>query len=196
MNLIERAKNMLINPKAEWAKAETEQNTLGGLFTSYVLPLLIIPTVAAFVGMSFIGYTILMFVIKGVELGIRYAIIVAASTIVTYFVSAIIINALAPTFKGQKNQDQAAKLSAYSMTAVCVAGIFFIIPSLYALALIGSMYSFYIMYTGMARTMKVPEDQVIGYVVISALAMVLVYFISLELFSEILIRSGYTTTLH
>jgi hypothetical protein len=37
---------------------------------------------------------------------------------------AIIIDALAPTFLGRKNQENAMKLAVYSMTPAWLAGIF------------------------------------------------------------------------
>ena len=57
-------------------------------------------------------------------------------SLVMVFVLALIVNALAPTFGGTKNQVQALKLVAYGCTAGFLGGIFGLIPMLGILHLI------------------------------------------------------------
>ena len=54
-------------------------------------------------------------------------------------------------------------MAAYSFTAAWLAGIFNIVPQLAILGLVG-LYSFYLLYLGLPRLMKSPEDQSIGYI--------------------------------
>jgi hypothetical protein len=55
-NLIERAKNILMSPRAEWARIATESTGLGALLTGYVLPLAAIGALAGVIGsMLFLG---------------------------------------------------------------------------------------------------------------------------------------------
>jgi hypothetical protein len=75
------------------------------------------------------------------------------------FVLALIVNALAPTFGGTKNQVQALKLVAYGCTAGFLGGIFSLIPMLGILGLVAACYSIYLIYTGIAVLMRCPPDK-------------------------------------
>ena len=70
-----------------------------------------------------------------------------------------VINALAPQFGATQDMSQAIKLSAYSATAGWVAGIFYLIPSLWILAAIGGLYSLYLFYVRIPILMKAPPDK-------------------------------------
>ena len=58
MNLVDRAKNILITPKTEWEVIKNEQTTTSDLFTKYVLILALIPVIATFIGQSLIGISL------------------------------------------------------------------------------------------------------------------------------------------
>ncbi len=63
MNLVDRAKNILLQPKQEWAVIEAETTDTKTLYTSYAMILAAIPAVAGFIGMSIIGYGSLLGVV-------------------------------------------------------------------------------------------------------------------------------------
>jgi len=88
-----------------------------------------------------------------------------------------VINALAPSFGAKQDMPQAIKLSAYSMTAAWVAGIFYLLPALWILALVGSIYSLYLFYVGLPILMKSPEDKTPAYAISVIVACIVVYFI-------------------
>ena len=54
---------------------------------------------------------------------------------------ALIIDALAPSFDGQKNQNQALKVAVYSYTASWVAGVLGLVPALIPLGIIAAMFA-------------------------------------------------------
>jgi hypothetical protein len=56
MNLVERIKAILQNPKSEWKVIEGEQHSASYLFANYVAILAAIPPVAAFIGVSMTGF--------------------------------------------------------------------------------------------------------------------------------------------
>jgi hypothetical protein len=86
-------------------------------------------------------------------------------SLASVYVLALIIDALAPNFGGQKNFMQAFKVAAFAPTASWLAGIFYIIPVLSILALVG-LYSLYLLYTGLPRLMKTPDDKAVPYTVV------------------------------
>jgi hypothetical protein len=178
MNLVERAKGILLNPKNEWAVIDTEPATVGSLYSGYIIPLSAIPAVSTFIGWSVIGVSLLGFryrIPTGTALtgvAVQYAL-----GLVGVFVLALIIDALAPSFGGQKSQIQALKVAAYSSTASWIAGIFMIIPSLAVLALLGGLYSLYLMFVGLPIVMKSPSDKALGYTAVVVIAAIVLYVV-------------------
>ena len=154
MNLVERVKAILLNPRAEWPVIERETGEPSYLFANYVAILAAIPAVAMFIGYSFSGF------------GIGHALILAIFSYLVscgaWYVGALIVDGLAPTFGGVKNFQQALKLSAYSSTAVWLAGIFNLIPPLSFLAILG-LYSIYLLWLGLPPLMKCPQEKATPY---------------------------------
>ncbi len=166
MNLVDRAKNILLKPKQEWAVISAEPHTVQGLYTGYVMILAAIPAVAAFIGFSLIGVSTFMGSYRWpITSGITHMILQYVLNLGWVYVLALIIDALAPNFGGEKNFMQALKVSAFSPTAMWLAGIFSIIPALAILGILG-LYSLYLLYTGLPLLMKTPEDKAVPYTVV------------------------------
>jgi hypothetical protein len=165
MNLVERVKRILLSPKTEWEVIDAEQTTMGELYTRYIMPLAAIGPVAQLIGSTVFGITIPFVGTYRVPIGsaITQAIVAYLLSLAGTYVLALIIDALAPTFNGHRSQIQALKLAAYSMTASWVAGIFGLLPALWFLALLGGLYSLYLLYLGLPVLMKAPRDKAVGY---------------------------------
>jgi len=178
MNLVERVKNILATPKTEWPVIAAEKATVPDLYTAYIAILAAIPVVANFVKGSLIGYSVLGITVRTpIVGGLIQAIITYVLSLALTYVMALIIDALAPTFDGQKNQVQALKAVAYAYTASWVAGIAMIVPWIgWLVALAGSIYSIYLLYLGLPATMKCPAEKAVGY---TALAIVCAIVLSL-----------------
>jgi hypothetical protein len=161
MNLVERIKGILLQPKSEWQTIEREPGDAGYLFSNYVAIVAAIPPVAAFIGTSIIGVGPFRI---GIVSGILHAVVVYVLSLISVFVVAYIIDFLAGTFGARKNLDNAMKVSAYAPTAAWVAGIFSIIPALSFLGILG-LYSLYLLYTGVTALMKPPADKAIIYTI-------------------------------
>ncbi len=96
--------------------------------------------------------------------------------LVGLFITSFIVDALAPSFGGEKNQVQALKLVAYANTAAWVAGTLNIIPVLGALAtLVGGIYSLYVLYLGLPKLMKCPADKTLVYFIVTIVVAIVVY---------------------
>src|ERR671937_1614031 len=132
MSLVERAKNIILQPKREWPVIDAEPTTTGELYTRYIIPLSAIPPIARFIGFSVFGLHVPLLGTYGIPIStaISSAIAQYILGLVGVYVLALIIDALAPSFGGQKSQIQALKVAAYSGTAAWVAGIFAIFPPL------------------------------------------------------------------
>ncbi len=172
MGLIERSKNICLTPKTEWPVIEPEATDAKTLYTSYIMLLAAIPAIASLLSMSMIGS---IFGRIGIGFAATAAIVGYIMSLIMVFVIAFIADVLAPSFDGQKNMSQALKLTAYSMTAAWLAGIFNIIPFLgWLLSLLGSLYSLYLFYLGSSVMMKVPEQKSVGYTVVIVIVAIVV----------------------
>ena len=173
MNLVERIKGILLQPKSEWPAIEREPGDAGYLFPNYVAIVAAIPAVCTFIGTSLIGlggYRI------GIGIGLVRAVVVYVLSLVGVFVVAYIIDFLAATFGAQKNSANAMRVSAYAPTAAWVAGVFNIIPALSFLGILG-LYSLYLLHTGIVGLMRPAADKAIIYTIAVIVCAIIVWII-------------------
>lgn len=166
MDKVERIKNILLQPKEEWQVIATESTTLAELYQSYLVPLAAIGPVASIIGMSLFGVGIPFVGRYRVSFGaaITSAVVSYVLTLVGLYVLALIIEALAPKFSGEKDRMQALKVATYASTPALLAGIFSLIPPLSFLAILG-LYSLYLLYLGLPVLMKVPPEKALVYTI-------------------------------
>jgi hypothetical protein len=177
VSLFERVKNILVTPKTEWPRIDAEPATIGGIYTGYVLILAAIGPIAALIGQQVFGYSAFGVTYKPpIATSVGSAVLTYILSLVSVYVSALIIDALAPSFGGTKDQVKAFKVAAYSATAAWLAGIFQIIPMLAFLAIVG-LYSLYLLFVGLPMLMRVPADKAVGYVVVVIIVQIVLYFV-------------------
>ena len=162
--LIERVKNILLKPNEEWPVIASEPATVASIYKDYAAILAAIGPVAGFIGMTVFGISVLGITVRTpIGLGLATMIFQYAAALGVLYVMALIVDALAPTFGGEKNLVQALKTVAYASTASWVVGIVGLLPALSLLAILGLFYSIYLTYVGLPHTMKVPADRAAGY---------------------------------
>lgn len=174
MDLLGRVKGILLNPKDEWAVIAGEPGDAQFLFKNYVAILALIPAVCGFIATSIVGIDLgpLGTLRLSIFQGLLNAIATYLLTFVLVYVVALIADALAPSFGGQKNFGNALKLTAYSYTPFWLAGVFVIIPWLGWLAILG-LYGLYLLYVGVPPMMKVNEKSLLYTVVVVVCAIVI-----------------------
>jgi hypothetical protein len=173
MDLVSRVKGMLLNPKSEWEAVAGESTTVAALYTGWIIPLAAIPAVCTFIGYSIVGTSILGTAWRRpIGAGLTSAVVSYVLSLVMIYVVGLIINALAPTFGGEKDQMQSLKVAAYSATASWVGGLFILLPMLSIITLLFSLYSLYLLYLGLPRLMKAPEEKAVGYTVVVVLCVI------------------------
>ena len=182
MNLVERAKNIIVTPKTEWDVVAAEEPNIQQILLGYVLPLALIPTVATIIGWGVIG----MFGFTSFTYGIAMGLVQMINAFLSVLIAGFVIDALAPNFGSQKNMGRAVQLVAYSMTPIWVAGILNIFPALSWLAGLIGLYGLFLMYLGLAPLMKTAEDKKVGYLVVSIIILIVVYFVIAAILTAIL----------
>lgn len=167
MDLVERIKNIILNPSKTWLEIKEEKNTISELYTSYAMILTAIPAIASLIGYGLIGYSALgVYVRWGIGKAFGYAILYYILSLIGIYVAALIADALAPSFGAKKNILNAFKAVVYSLTPSWIGGIFYIIPSLSILAILAALYGFYLFYLGLPLLMGTPKEKSLGYVII------------------------------
>jgi hypothetical protein len=176
--LIARVQAILLRPKTEWEVIEVEPATTQGLYVGYACILAAIPAIANLIGRQVFGYGAFGITYHPALIGsIVGAIVTYILSLISVFVLALVIDALAPSFDGQKNQIQALKVAVYSSTAGWVAGIFGLFPPLAILAALGGLYGLYLLYLGLPRLMKAPESKALGYTAVTVVVAIVLFVI-------------------
>jgi hypothetical protein len=176
MNLVDRVKGILLTPGTEWEAIDGEQTTAAGLFRGYIASLAAIGPVAQLIGDTVVGIPLPFGGTIRLPFGTALisALLTYVLTLAGTYILALVIDALAPTFNGQRGQIQALKLAAYASTAAWVAGVFAIIPWLRPLMIVG-LYSLYLLYLGLPVLMKSPREKVLPYTAVVVLAAILLF---------------------
>jgi hypothetical protein len=160
MKLLDRARAILLTPRTEWLVIEQEPISVPGLLLGYVAPLAAIPEVANLIGRTLIGGY------KPVVPGLLRAVVAYVVTLVVVYITAIIINLLAPRFGGKRAFGNALKLSVYSQTPLWLAGTFLLIPGLNFLVLLGGLLGLRLSWIGLPLLMGSRDDRAFPYALI------------------------------
>jgi len=182
LDLVQRAKAMLLTPAAEWRAIEPESGDAGYLFANYVAILAAIPPLCVFLRRGLFGWGgphLRHLHRDGFFSSLSGAVVHYIVALVVVYAMALIIDGLAPTFLAQKSQQNALKLSAYSLTPAWLAGIFVLIPGLGFLRFLALLYSIYVFWLGLPILMKPPPDRLGPYALaVIACGIVLSFFVS------------------
>ena len=175
-NLQARVTNILKQPAAEWPVIAAEPGDVASLLQGYAAPLAAIPAICRWIGFSVVGVAV-PFVGTfrvGIVRGLANAIVYWVFALVGAYVAALVIEKLAPTFKSSGSTMQALKLVVYASTPMWVAGVLNLVPALSPLIILAALYAIYVFYLGLPQLMHTPSDQVIPYMLVSALVIIVV----------------------
>lgn len=177
MNITERIKGILLRPKEEWQTIAGETTPIAELYKNYIILLAAIGPVASFIGMSLVGVSLPVGTYRvSITTGIMSAVVQYGLTLVGVYILAVIIDALAPTFSGEKNLSQAFKLATYSYIPGWLVGVFALIPALGILGIFG-LYGLYLLYVGLPVLMKSPKEKSTGYTVAIIIAAIIIFVV-------------------
>lgn len=155
-----RARNLIVNPKAEWKVIQTEAEGKDAVIKGYAVPLILLMALCSIIGslitVSLLGYAILK------------AIGIFGFTYAGMYLSAVIINEITSSFNSKKDLNTTFQLVVYSFTAYfIISALVFLWPPLSMLYVFG-LFSVYLFWEGATILLNTPEDNKIGFVVVSA----------------------------
>lgn len=165
-SIVSRAKAIVLSPKREWEGIKTEDESNANIILRYALPFLILAAIAKFIG-YYRSYLSINYIISS-------SILELVIGIVALVISAIVINQLANSFGSKPNLNSAFKLVVYSYTPTFLASIIANVSIYLAWVGLLGLYSVYIFWSGISTMMETPEDKKIGYVVVSALIIIII----------------------
>ncbi|MEJ5273664.1 MAG: Yip1 family protein [Spirochaetota bacterium] len=173
--LFERVKNILFNPLESWQKIKEEQEDIKTFLTSYVLILSAIIPLAQFFG----------FVIFGRIFGIRINFFKGLlDLIISYFVqitgiilASFVMSQLSVTLNYKKDFMAHFKLICYSLTPYWILGIFYLIPPIWLVSLIGALYSIYLIFLGADKIIEISREKTFIYIIILVIILFIIYFV-------------------
>ncbi len=180
---VNRLKGILLQPGATWKAIDGEFTKPGSIYKNWVLPLALIGPICGAIGtlvfgMSFgvVGFYRLPIMNIVTILAVDYVL-----GVVGVWVLSLVISLLAPTFGGQRNDVQGLKVAAYATTAWFVAGVFQLLPQLALVRVLVSLYSVYLVFSGVPIVMKPSKDQAMGYAIVAVLGAIVVALLVLAI---------------
>lgn len=187
MHITDRVKNIITNPKTEWLVIESESPNIAQLLQGYVVPLSIAMAIASFIGFGFIGMSFYGIRVASLASGLAHGILYLVVSILCIYITAYVVDALAPQFSSEKHLGRSLQLVVYGGTPLMVAGLFSLIPSIAELVLIiGALYSVYVSYLGLTPMKRTPEDKKVVYLAVIYLLMLVIFSVTGAIVSLIL----------
>ena len=188
-NLLNRVKLLLFTPQTEYQAIEQENTPRAKILTHYVLPLMIISVLFAFIGYGLVGYSIGRTHFNEPSLGLRWAVLQTILLLGGIYITALIINAMASRFGTAKSFDRAFALVAYAYTPMFLAGIFHIRPNWSWLVYSLGIYGLYLLITGLKPMMKPAEEKAGSYSALSWIAAVIVFIVLMKMLEAMILPS-------
>jgi Yip1-like protein len=195
MELPTRIINLLTNPHDEWKAIAAEATDITSLYQEYFGLLAIIPALCTFLGLCVVGVRVPFLgltVRTPIAEGMIHLIVWYICSLASVYLSAVIIEKLAPSFQSRGDTLQAVKLVGFAATPVWLAGVFSLVPSLSLLSLIAGLYAIYLFYVGVRVVMQTPAEKVLAYMVVAGLVVMVVHVVAFSVAGSVFITSAVT----
>jgi hypothetical protein len=175
-----RIKNILMEPNREWDAIKREDMSVADVYRRYLFATAAIPAFAHFVGLIVSLYTTLPLtqIPIGISKAVGVIVLYYALSLASVYVTALIINQLAPIFRALPNLSDAVKLAGFAWVVVWVAGILLTVPILRQLLVLALFYAIHVLHLGLPKLMGVPHDKAIPFTVVVGVAMFLLFIIT------------------
>jgi hypothetical protein len=188
MNLIDRAKNMLLAAKSEWPKVNSEPGSLSTVLPGYTIPLAAIGSAALIVSIGLIG-------VHGqtnMKAGLLGALFLFLCVVLTVVGAIYVADGIATSMGAQKNINKSAQWVAYGFTPLYVILLLSIIPMtdrtiVWLIIIVGFAFSGYIMFQGAPLIKGTPPDKAVAYTAAVIIISIILYIILDKISEKILV---------
>ena len=153
IDLVRRARDLCLSPRATFLEIDREKAGIGEIFRDYVV---------WFVALEPLARASAAFILDGAAGLVRVAPRLAAAYVLTLagvYLVAIAANLLAPVFGGERDEDQAVRLVAFSLTPGWIGGALAPAPYLGLAGLALSLCTLVLVWIGAPRLLHLPEER-------------------------------------
>jgi len=164
--LLERIKNIILTPRTEWPVIQTEPTSVAQLYSGYVMPMAAFAAIMSFIRMSVVGVNLPMgggTIRTPMASGLVSSVVTFVLGLIGLYLVGLIINMLAPTFGGSRDQRQALKTAAYALTPAWIGTALTFLPLGPVLQLIAGIYGIYVLSLGLPLMMRSRQEKTAGY---------------------------------
>lgn len=171
MDIFDRARRIIVEPRDEWVKIAAEAASVQSLYTNWIMILAAIGPVALLLSMHSLQFAVAQYV----------------RSLITTFVLALVVDTLAPSFGGRKDFVASLKLTAYSSTAAWLAGIFYVAGALgTVLSLVAAIYALYTFFLGAPVLAKSSPDRALPFTLVVVLCAIVLFFLARFAFTGVM----------
>lgn len=171
MAILEHTLGMFLHPDDEWKQIRNERHSFLQVFMSHMPILALIPVLAAYYGVTQVGWSIGDNVTK---LTPESALILCAFTYVAQLAAVYVlgeyVNWMAHSFgvkeEGAQRHYEGTALAVYAASPLMLAGVIMIYPEPWVVAsvyLVAIAYAVYLLYEGTPILMNIPKEQAFIY---------------------------------
>ena len=161
LRLIDRAIDVCVKPRATFHDIEREKAGFAALYRNYVIWLAALPALAK-LAVAFIGHHAVAGTARRPAALVAGALLDYVCLLAGVYALALAVNALAPYFGGERDEDRALRLCAYGLTPSFVTGATGAVPGLAWSAILG-VYSIVLVTLGLPRLMRCEENRALAY---------------------------------
>jgi len=163
--VIGKAKSVLLDPKAFWARASSETESVTDVYINYLIYIAGIAAIGQF----------LQFVSFGVVSAVMLAIVFWGVSLAALYVVSLAAIWLARKYSGNTTQENALRWVGYSWTPSCIGAALGFLPGIgWLIGLAGGVYGIYISWVGISDMMKVPGDKQLVFYLSLIVAMIFI----------------------
>jgi hypothetical protein len=169
-SLLDRVKNLLIRPAAEWQAIRNEPAAYITILVRTVLPLAAIPPLASIAGRILLDRSIPD---SALSSSTSYVLVTNlvwyGMYVVNIVITGIVIAAVLGAADSRWSGIRGFTIAAYSFTPLSLAGLFAVIPSLGWTLYSAILYGIYLLYLGITLLADVPKTKAALYALSSFL---------------------------
>ena len=172
MAILEHTLGILLHPDREWKAIRNERHSFAQVFLSHVPFLALIPPVAAYFGVTQVGWTVGDGEVVRLtsESALSLCVMTYFALMVGVYVLGEFINWMAKTYGVSDPEDrrhyEGTALAVYITTPVFLAGIVGVYPELWlnaAATIIAGCYAVYLVYEGIPILMNIDKERAFMY---------------------------------
>jgi hypothetical protein len=187
VKLVDRAIDICIKPRATFLDIEREKWGFTALYRDYLLWLAALPVLVKLVVAVF-GRQAVASAGRSLAAHLAAAFLDYVCLLAGVYALALAINAMAPAFGGERDEDRALRLCTYGLTPSFLADAIGALPGL-AWSSVLSLYAIVLVTIGLPRLMRCDEDRALAYGAGAAVAMAAIRLATSLLISRVLPQS-------